>query len=224
MVDAVVWIADAPTETTTEAPAAPGFTAAGAGWSACCRPVVRNDVARWAADWRSERSTTVEFQLGELRFTPAGRSAAVATPTVDHAYKQAPFVFSATALPSAVGLSLTAQVVPFVGGWTADFCLKTHEEVDAVELGVIARLTRGGRWTPVDDAVGATAVVGVEGAPVVYVDPADGGGVTATGDVLEVRLFRQPLERGVILVGRIGVFHPETAPTFADWLDQRTYL
>lgn len=137
-------------------------------------------------------------------------------------------------LDSAEGVQVAGCYRLEPGGLDADFELTTLGPVEEMTLQVSCE-AEGGIWrieqSPDTAARQVLATVGSGGTAVaLFVDLGDGGGVElAEPNRLQLNFFCQPLEKGVVLVARIGVrnvseLQGPLEDHFHEWQAQRAFL
>jgi len=157
-------------------------------------------------------------------------------PAPDVAYLQLPYVVAPFLVNTPAGIRLTAFFRATDLGVDVDFRLATTEPLENVSLDLAVEWPEGGhRPFKSHNAIGPTffnrRFPGVSAATLIYDDNAGATLFIAVGEHGEfnwnstgatLRLFNQPLEKGVILVGRLALRSADAATInrdLADWLD-----
>ena len=157
----------------------------------------------------------ISLVFGKLSYSPHGEKAKESFPAPTTFLIQEPYLVVPHAIASEVGLRMVVQFLAEPGGLTMDVRLETIAPLDNVSLTLDLALTghhlhtsaakshsdrysrREIEWADVGE--GEKLVGGL------VTDLGEGGHAERQGDGWRLVLFDQPLEKGVILVGRWGI-------------------
>lgn len=176
------------------------------------------------------------MDFGRIEFHPCGEQPASTQPLPKDFFVQYPYLVCTQDVSSSVGLRTRVRILAEEGGATVDVELETIEPLDWVELAGRIRLegvslpgvTQGRleqdriRWC---ELVRQGATIGA-----LLFDLGENGYADVATSELSVNWFRQPLEKGVILVGRFAVVirSEESEEAFRErsqgWLERPTFL
>lgn len=160
------------------------------------------------------QGTLATLSLGDL-WIESDQSNRALRPTPSNAYVQEPYLVVPLELADPAGLSATLRIAPKIDRLTIELRLQTVDTLDYLcqhlaldwndgPLEVETRPTSLG-------ALEALAIIGRSIAASgrvwnVFFDVGESGAIEPVAEQgLDVRCFRQPLEKGVILVARLGI-------------------
>lgn len=177
----------------------------------------------------------IRLTLGSVVYTAAGAGKPMSTlPQPAGFFCQQPFLVVSQEITSAFGLRMVTQILGEEHGATVDIRLETVASLDNVELDGILEL-RQWRGNPIEapgwmdlrcDTTPQCSAVLTDLGAAGRIEP-----LSQDRSALRINWFRQSLEKGVILVGRLAwVYDPEAGDhrtiqdRHGDWLDRPTFL
>lgn len=194
---------------------------------------------------RIEVGGSVRITWGAIRFRAVGGSEESTLPTVAGLHVQQPYLVVLHEVTSSVGLRLVVQLLAEPGAITMDLRLETVAPLDQVSFAMnleCAELSlrpeeaywprTGNEFTRREfHRAELRGGAGVAAGFVTDLGEQGRGVLRDEGKRAELVMFDQPLEKGVVLIGRWGIVRrpPEmSAATFrqmeTEWLGRRTFL
>lgn len=179
---------------------------------------------------------SLRLQLGNAIYQPTGGQPTRTMPSPTEYFVQQPYLVAKHGVASSVGLHLKASLLAEANSLILDVEMETIDPLDNVELG--GRLAFTGIATPSDahhrvekaELRWQNLMRGNELVGALLFDTGESGFAEVTPTGLDLTWFRQPLEKGVILVGRFAVVRrgdeapEEFQEMYADWLERPTFL
>lgn len=182
---------------------------------------------------------------GSIFYRPVGESVKTVQPVGTRGLVQEPYLVVPCILPTEVGLRLVSQVLVEPDAVTMDFRIETIAPLDDLSMELTLNVQEGtvhpcdSTWTSVAGRLTRRELhaldlrQGNEVVATFRTDLGEGGHGELDQDQAKVHItfFEQPLEKGVILIGRWGVIRrlpDESEEKFytrqAGWLERRTFL